>query len=49
MSLQQPPLGQKKVAAVERLKTRVNVWIFCLPGQKKVAVVEKWPLVEVRL
>ena len=30
-------------------ETRVNVWIFCPPGRKKVAVVERWPLPEVRL
>ena len=26
------------MAVVERLYTRVNVWIFCPPGRKKVAV-----------
>ena len=34
----------KEVAIVERFWIRVNVWIFCLPGQKKLAVVERWPL-----
>ena len=34
----------KEVAIVERFWIRVNVWIFCLPGQKQLAVVERWLL-----
>ena len=33
----------------KEVETRVNVWIFCPPGRKKVAVVERWPLAEVQL
>ena len=33
----------------KEVETRVNVWIFCPPGCKKVAVVERWPLAEVQL
>ena len=33
----------KEVAVLERFQTRVDAWIFCLPGRKKVAVVKRWP------
>ena len=34
----------KEVAVVERFYTRVNVWIFCQLGRKKVAIAERWLL-----
>ena len=37
------------MAVVEKFKARVNVWIFCPLGRKKVAVVERWPLADVVL
>ena len=33
----------KEVAVLERFQTRVDVWIFCPLGRKKVAVVKRWP------
>ena len=46
-SLQRPPCGQKKVTIVERLKQE---WMYGLfRKKKKIAVLERWPLVEVRL
>ena len=44
-SPQRPPLGQKKVAIVEGFKQES----MCGLSAKKAAVVERWPLVEVRL
>ena len=44
-SPQRLPLGQKKVAIVERFKQES----MCALSAKKAAVVERWPLVEVRL
>ena len=50
-SLQQPPWGQKKVATVERLKQE---WMYGLSAKKEngrcreVAIVERWPLVDVQ-
>ena len=40
---------RKEVAVVERFYTTVKVCIFCPPGRKKVDIVERWPLAEVRL
>ena len=44
-SPQRPLRGQKKMAVVERFKQESMYGLFA----KKVAVVERWPLVEVRL
>ena len=33
----------KEVAVLERFQTRVDAWIFCPLGRKKVAVVKRWP------
>ena len=37
------------MAVVERFKARVSVRPFCPLGQKKAAVVERWPLADVIL
>ena len=44
-SVQRPPWGQKKVSVVERLKEK---WMYGLFA-KKMASVERWPLLEVWL
>ena len=37
------------IAVVERFKQESMYYMNCPPGRKKVAVMERWPLLEVRL